>query len=798
MSNIQVQIKNMYGINKIENGITFNTKKKHNIIYGYNAVGKSSFAKSLIHIVTQKPYKKLLDTDTGDFLLKLKFDDIDITYDNNNEIYDYKINNKVFIFDKDYAKKNLKLDNNTGGYPEMGIRINEMDNLKESVLNISDATQKELKKKMKIIFGNNTKATFLESSLLCNVTSTDISKTENYIIEINKRKKIDNNNYNSYDIPVNSINSYKMFKDITENIEDDIIMKIKQMNLENEYKIDSLQSKEFYETVVNYLTNKDLQKCPICLNDNFDKEDIKNKIEMALNSVIDEDFKKNISTINNNLKDIDTELSNEIKDNINLILSGDINLEKLKATSFKINYLVDNYDELAYSFINIDLAKQSNDIVDFNKTIQEIEEQNEELKELDFIINFDKMLKHIFTNNELQAKTIPNQEESTVGIKLIFDGKEKENKTIDSFYSEVLSESQKTKMSLAFFFAIILTKTKNSNDKEILCIFDDPIDSYDSINKYELSRLIYNFIEKKSIFFNETYNCNSIILTHSVDYLRLSSANFINDEKKEVSYHVLSQNSIIEELDEDKLFLFDGDFEILKKMQSSGKTLSVNELLSCIAIIRTLADYSSKSFKSNGNGLNVNNKFVKELFANISEDITHGLFRSKCTVKILLDLLNNYTDVNVDLSGINDSDKLLDVYKKIIGDNRQNTLNFYDSIIVKNIISSYIRAAFDEILMKILAENILMDKSIANIQKDNPMLGNKLREISFHKDVENKYKNIIVFINDNLNLLNEFGHSANLFLTPIIDVPIEKLYKVIDEYKKLKYDNKTIGDIIIL
>lgn len=135
------------------------------------------------------------------------------------------------------------------------------------------------------------------------------------------------------------------------------------------------------------------------------------------------------------------------------------------------------------------------------------------------------MLEYIFDDNELRAEKFGYTENDNkyYEIQLIVNGVMKKGISIEDFWSEILSESQKTKISLAFMFSVIIFNDYNG---KILCIFDDPIDSYDSINKYKMSRVIYEFIEKKNIFENCNYDCYDIIFSHSVEYLRLFKDNF--------------------------------------------------------------------------------------------------------------------------------------------------------------------------------------------------------------------------------------------------------------------------------
>lgn len=787
---MKISIENMYGINKIKNGIEFSTTKKNNIIYGYNAVGKTSFAKSLIHLVTNRQYERILEEDSKNPSIRLKFADINIIYDNEHKL-DKKYDDRIFIFDKDYAKKNLRVDENTGGYPELGIRINERENLKDEIHKISLNVQKEIKNRLKKNFKSYAKSNFLDGALVGNISSTDITKVEDYIIKMNKKENLNIGNYVASDIMKESIDAYIKFEELAKEIKKETIKKIKDNIIKNEYKIHSIESKKFYESVLNYLENNILNNCPVCLKNEFNEAEIKEKIKYTLDNIVDENFKNKVTTISKKIEDTNTPLSNEIKHEIDSILSSTIELEDLKECIKKIENLKNNYDEILYAFIDINLDAEKQKILEDKNIIDEINKQNEKIATPTFIKQFDKMLQYIFKDNELKATVKKNKESNDCSIKLIFEKMENEDASIEKFYNEILSESQKTKMSLAFFFAIVLT---NKTNKDILCVFDDPFDSYDSINKYELATIIYNFIEKKENFEKEEYYCNSIILTHSIDYLRLLKARLKLENN--TSYFILTKNGI-DILESQKIFIFDGDYEILKKMLLKDN-VTINEILSIMVILRTLADYSSKCFKSEKNKLNVNNNMINKLFSYLSEKIIHGLFRNNLKVKDLVIELSKYTKKQkiVDYEKI-ENNLLKNQYKMIIEEANleQKKLKFYDLLIIKNIISIYIRAGFDEILTRIIQfEGI--DGELINKKKEKPVeIGEKLGIIN-KKIKKEEYNKIISLIKSNLTLLNDFGHSSNLFLTPMVDVPIEKLYDLLEQFKNIKYRGEKIGNLL--
>ena len=117
---IDLEISKMYGLNNSDD-FKLQTNSRHNFIYGINAAGKSSVTKALTHLLNKMEYKKIMHFDEDDFSLKLNFENVNVNYNNHinidNLILD-GLENEIFIFNKDYAKNNLNVDTQTGGYPE--------------------------------------------------------------------------------------------------------------------------------------------------------------------------------------------------------------------------------------------------------------------------------------------------------------------------------------------------------------------------------------------------------------------------------------------------------------------------------------------------------------------------------------------------------------------------------------------------------------------------------------------------------------------------------------------------------
>lgn len=801
---IDLEISKMYGLNNSDD-FKLQTNSRHNFIYGINAAGKSSITKALTHLLNKMEYKKIMHFDEDDFSLKLNFENVNVNYNNHinidNLILD-GLENEIFIFNKDYAKNNLNVDTQTGGYPEIGIRIAERQKLfkikEESITSFkkqldSSIKQTELPLKLKDFYDKSIIKDFYK------IGTEKINIYENAIKQLSTITLDKNLNVDFYldiDFYGNVLFEYTRFTILISEITKDIVENIKQRYSENNYKIKNIQEKNLYMDILNYFESNDVSECPICLSP-IDKERIYLEIKTSIELLNKTKNFENFDDLYIKIKDVKSNISDSVKNIYENLIQGVYLEEDIKKIIEKINDLKDNYDALVINKIGIVFDKINADVDSLNFKIEEINTLNREITNDKFIIKFDEMLNYIFKDDTIRANS--KLVDNTITIQISFKGKDKEGIDVESFYSLILSESQKTKLSLAFFLAIVTYKNRSGN---ILCVFDDPIDSYDSISKYELSRIIYEFITKKKIFQKYQYNCFDIILSHSIDYFRLFYQNFRKDELNETSYYILSKLGL-KEIDVNKLFVIEGDFNVLNNIIGKNQSpVSVNELIAITPIIRELSNISNLNFKLSTEQLKLNQKEINEVNKFISNKIIHGLFRSNVTLEQMETFLKEYMVFNLDYGKIDKTQPLKKIIEDIIEKYKDENLNFYEEIIYKNIIAIYIRAAFDEIATLIIKRNILPQKNVDEIHAKNNRIADKINVIRTFKDnnrkntLLNQYNTFIVYVMTNLMMFNEFGHSANIFLTPLIDVPIDNIYRIYNEFFDIEIDGIKIKNII--
>lgn len=799
MSIIDIKMKKIYGLNKYDDELNFKSDVKHNFIYGVNAVGKTSFSKGIELLIENKQYKKLMEMDSNEYHIKFNFDNLNEIMDN-TLVYKNKsnfLNKRLFVFTKRYLNQHVSLVNSDNSNIQIGIRIAEREKYINEVDAIIESLQKSIFEKIKTAKLKTTKEGFVEESNILKLKSTLKDKSKERDLKQNAFESLLHEvgsfqNGNSHFLNIGDFNgkNLKIMNDLTEVLKkiivqlDAIINKNIQDNL---YEIKNIDDKDFYSYIIKYLKKQEgLTYCPVCKNNEFDLLKVINNIESSLNNLLKDEI---ISEFDKHYKKLeendDSLLYNNIKNIYDNLLNSKVDKDLINQTIISIEDLNNNYDYYLLKFIDFDTANLPRDEYN-NKVslIKEINQQNNEYSENDlFITELNKMLDYVFENDEFKAEKFEYSENGNnyYGIQLIINGIMKKGISIEDFWSEILSESQKTKISLAFLFAVVIF---NNYDGKILCIFDDPIDSYDSLNKYKMSRIIYEFINKKGKFEDYKYDCYDLIFSHSIEYLRLFNENLNSFDNSNVLYWVMSKNNITEIKKED-LFLLRGDFHILnhliKESNKSNLILSLNDFISLTPIIRELSSITKKAFDTPSKKTNIDNNEIYKLDEFISENVVHG-YNKNIIIKDLIDFVKKY--INITIDNQYQSENIFDYIKNYIDSNINNVENmsFYEQIFFKNVLSIYIRAKYDYELACAIKQYISKynNKSLDDIHNENREISKKVAII--YKDINARKQNIdlLMKISKARPMLNDFAHSANIFLTPLIDVTLNELKNIYD------------------
>lgn len=785
---MKINIKEMYGLNG-KDGFDFNSEEKHNFIYGINASGKSSVATSINHFVTRQSYKKRFPYDSDDYYISINFDDIDTFIDKeHNDIENIRdLSKKVFVFNKYFIKNNLLLNDDSGAKPEIGIQIVEKNKaVMERITLVEDSLDKVISSSKDHKLPTSSKDFYSNSKLRDLGAKNEEKKisTIKYIasLEIKNEKVI--SDLDSIDFFSKNIELFTRFSLLLKSLKSDIIDEINNKKNKFKYKVKDTTDQFFYSQVVEYLKkNNQITNCPVCLTEDININEVIVEIEQTLKILKDNETLKNIENISFDLGNNVSLFSKKINNIYSELVKGNFPNDFIIEYENLLKKFLDNYDENYIDFINVTIEQNVVDEIDKRTSIiVAINKKNSELQKNEFIDEFDKMLTLIFNDDFIRAKS--KLEKESIVIQLYISGKEKEEKSIEELFDTILSESQKTKLSLAFFISLITYKDIN---KKILCIFDDPIDSYDSISKYHISRIIYEFIHKKNYFENYKYDCYDIVLSHSIEYFRLFMLNFRKEDRLNNKYCILSKN--LHDIKVTDLFLIEGDYnilnEILHKRFKRNENITIIELIGIIPILRELSKFSDNNFKIAQDTLKIGQNDIKLLNDLLSTKVLHGLDENIELNELNIEL-KKYISYNIDCLHYKDNIKIFDLMKDYILDSRNKQLAFYDEILLKNIIAMYVRNYYDEKLINILVNEVFTQKTKDDIKNNNDFwtLNDKISAIYKKTSIWNNYKNFCYEIASSLTMLNDYAHSAGIYLTPLIDVNIKDLYKLFDKINK--------------
>ena len=115
-------------------------------------------------------------------------------------------------------------------------------------------------------------------------------------------------------------------------------------------------------------------------------------------------------------------------------------------------------------------------------------------------------------------------------------------------------------------------------------------------------------------------------------------------------------------------------------------------------------------------------------------------------------------------------------------------MNFYNSIFFKNLVSIYVRAKYDYYLSEAILNYKSEFKGLKKVNEKHNTIGSKIAELENLSKKSAEVIELLSEVNKVRPLLNDFAHSANIFLTPLIDVTVEE---IIDIYNIAKKSNLT-------
>lgn len=488
--------KNYYNI-EFSKEVTFKGKIKKcvNLVYASNGVGKSSTS-----LILHANYNS--DVDVVNYFDNSKKSKVEVLVD------DYTIT-KSFRYDKSFAINSVSLyEGNLIISPQNAV---EMSNLENNRVSAVESIINEYKKTQifgsRLLIENSTifKKTPLEKFALKSPTKTHAEGYYNIL------KEVQNMQPDCFSL------SLKELIDIGGLIDIKFVTKIKSLLTDVNTKIlDEFPEIDrndfaFYQTVYEYMLGNEALIDKVCL--------MCGETILSLNLI-----KKRLDKIKNIIKDFtDKEKSNEFLDLVNIFnltkfVSSEMKLAQTISQKINRDNLLEKLSALDKIFVKYDInmikskwincilikilkSKTINDIVskvkDIETKLNTLYQKNKSTINENVKNRFVSYLENL--GFKYFKDTIVKINNKTNSLTLQIKGK-----TVNNLYQEILSESEKTLLSLSLFFAI-------ANESEhTLIIIDDPVDSHDDKTKWFIINQILEFYKQSSVLL--------LIFTHDLSF----------------------------------------------------------------------------------------------------------------------------------------------------------------------------------------------------------------------------------------------------------------------------------------
>lgn len=515
----------------------------------------------------------------------------------------------------------------------------------------------------------------------------------------------------------------------------------------------------------------DLKYCVVCDNEDFDGKELLKK-------------KKNLrEEIYNKLDDVSKMLLQELLSNDSLKKNDPFFIQTV------IRNLIENNDVDGFLRLQDELKESIQCIED--EMIDELihHEGNEEL-----IKNYEKYLKLIEKKPQFESEELFYIEKvinDNIGKNIVIERDESSDKNYVLKLNDTqllgtdrkdleLSTGEQNFISLAFELLL----AKNSNKEYV--VIDDPISSFDSIYKNKIAYCIIKFLENK----------RQIILTHSIDLIRLLHVQFKNCFNLYFLNNVKNGvNGFIPVNNDEKNILIN-----LHDLISIFQNKCINEKKGETDEIKKENEEKKLSHQI------VNRRFFLMSMIPFMRGYAHIMLDSDQYYSKLSNIMHGYNgDIEVDLVPIyNDLFGKVFEGKEEVGINDLLEVDYEKLEILKDdkypLLNKTLKQTLLYLSLRLKVEKELVDVfkiTIKDKYKDRTTL-QQIIEKAFLGDDKNIWKDK-VFFTSRKTLLNEFNHfegNLNIF-QPAIDINEKALKKeIVDINNKLVELRKKFSDSV--
>ena len=719
----KIYIKNVNNVTGFKSILTSESFGRRSTILAPNSFGKTSLANAIV----KRSLGEIDDSVIEVGIIKdgVTFNDLNVMLFNKNTIIDSIITHKSKIT----IGYELKKRNET----------NELIEQKKSKIDLS-------KKLLTEIFGGGDGRTIAK---ICEVKASNIS---DFVYKL----------YESYDglgesnvlIESDLKNIYKDFFSGKDSVLNKQYVKDNNRNSICEVFDENL-SKSIKKYINDMMESKCKlpSECPICGSTFESWDSLLEKIDknLALTNQQGEEIQRLVDV------KFDSKLLNDIKLSIihEIIEHGKSDSSKRRMSELKQNIA----NLIIYHLNSYGTGDSIKELRIFEKELRILERHNLSQEQLDMIkYEFEQQLR-LFNKTHISINVSDDSE-----VQISFN---------DGTDILGLSESEKNLISMIFFTNYI-KYNKENGDKQLLLVFDDPLDSYDENYFEEISCMLSKIIDDSFC----------IILTHSLHAVTsLSKANDYKDD----FYYMYDDGGKVKscKIHQDELKAlnkYGGDYGLCEYWYKDDNIKKKNELILIggSSILRNSVEFIKKFWK-NSEHHNVSS------CANKLTDISSTIYVNLCNV------ISHYRGSSSRISSLQtEVEKVFGYSNKGVFVARYVLVGKYKTVdnIIKDILadfSSYeTNKCFSNIILRRFTEVLYIKRNLENNLR-NIAFNNGVNMITYStKDTLGSQveflisvvptssldypllRNIELYKNRYNNLINDFSHSSNRMLPPFL------------------------------
>lgn len=734
-------------------------KRIMNVIYAPNAVGKSSLANILETAFTTKGSEV-----KNAFTKKRSTIKVIQNPDNINTVYKYDkryasesaafYNEKLIIIPK-ASTTFVTLKDNIESF--IATFVKEY-NKEAKAISLTLSNQKDLLKTTKLASLSLKTIKADHAKIIINLLNTltpdklkDTVFSPDELIEIN------------FYITDDLISFIKKYKETVDEAIMDVLPEI------------SARDHALYKCIYDYLISNSSyvnEKCLMCGETIFTEDKIKERLE-KIKVILDDFLKQTPKESVNPFETINTgSFSGAFLKKIRE-LTRSVTSSNIMSVCLKLNELIEGADiptirlHFENHIINIinDLLKTKLSLSLYNTNVKNLEQLQKTNKS-----SINEIVKNRFSDY-LRVLGFKYYEDVSIAlnpqgiIEITFN-----NQDIVHLYNEVLSESEKTILSLSLFLAIV-------ERKKALIIIDDPVDSHDQKNKFFILNQIYDFVLENDVFalvlthdIKLSQMCSYISKTLIINNLLLTKEEIFVSEEPSIYFTPL-YNYIYKIIDEINNYpdntLFAIPLSILLRYLAKNQKLFFKEFAS---------DEDMKTLE--GENKVISRKFVCDIgFHCISSSLVH--YSKNFDLKTLLNNIKSFSNMEFKPAGdINESDSIdtLEVLSKAM-DFLSNASTYVSALIPQ--FASELWIILRGVYLRVLTESKLLDGRERKNREDLDDIAKDFKENNPTRD--ELYK----FYVRNKPILNDFCHLDD-GIDVIFNYQKEDIEKLITEVTDIK------------